>query len=615
MTLSPAKSFGAATALALAVLTAAPALATDAAGRWAQASKALAEQAGPATLSDKQRKLYTDVLAAMRAKRWADADTLLDSDKDGPLNAYLRAQLLLAPDSPRAELGDILPLLEAAPELPQSARLATLAAKRGAAAVPRLPGEQRLIWGGSAPRRTTERSVDDPAASVLGGKIRELIKADNPASAELLLEEARANLSPEGLTEWQQRVAWSYYIENDDANALRVAREAALGSGPWAVRAAWVEGLAAWRTGQMRDADAAFARVGRDADDAELRAAGHYWSARTATKLRDKKDAEQRLRAALHDSETFYGMLAAEMLDETPVVQRIAARADDRGLTRLPNIRAARAMTELGATDDADQLVRHQARIGDPAQHSALAALAGSMGLPETQLYLAHNTPRGMRPDMMARYPAPQWQPSSGWKVDPALVFAHTLQESQFRRAVVSSAGAQGLMQVRPGTARDIARWRGDLAGNRDLKNPAVNMDFGQSYLQLLSGDTSTGGLLPKVIAAYNAGPTPVARWATEIRDNGDPLLYIESIPYWETRGYVGIVLRNYWMYEAQAGKPSQSRKDLAQGRWPRFPCEIRSAGIALTSVPSGHNADRRSAGFCARPHRRLDRQRYAHRR
>jgi len=52
----------------------------------------------------------------------------------------------------------------------------------------------------------------------------------------------------------------------------------------------------------------------------------------------------------------------------------------------------------------------------------------------------------------------------------------------------------------------------------------------------------------------------------------GDPLLYIESIPYWETRGYVPIVLRNYWIYEEEAGKGSASRLALAQGLWPRFP-------------------------------------------
>jgi hypothetical protein len=75
-----------------------------------------------------------------------------------------------------------------------------------------------------------------------------------------------------------------------------------------------------------------------------------------------------------------------------------------------------------------------------------------------------------------------------------------------------------------------------------------------------------------EVIAAYNAGPTPVAAWNGLTRDNGDPLLYIESIPYWETRGYVMTVLRNYWMYEQQEGRKSVSRAALAQGLWPRFP-------------------------------------------
>ncbi|MCB2064240.1 MAG: lytic transglycosylase domain-containing protein, partial [Novosphingobium sp.] len=54
--------------------------------------------------------------------------------------------------------------------------------------------------------------------------------------------------------------------------------------------------------------------------------------------------------------------------------------------------------------------------------------------------------------------------------------------------------------------------------------------------------------------------------------DQGDPLLWMESIPYWETRGYVNIVMRNYWMYERQAGGPSESRMALAQGMWPTFP-------------------------------------------
>ena len=141
------------------------------------------------------------------------------------------------------------------------------------------------------------------------------------------------------------------------------------------------------------------------------------------------------------------------------------------------------------------------------------------------------------------------------------------------RRAVtVSPANAIGLMQVRPGTAGDIARAKGQAFQSSDLKQPTVNLEYGQSYMEYLRDHQTTGGLLPKVIAAYNAGPNPVARWNSEIRDNGDPLLYIESIPYWETRGYVGIVLRNYWIYEMRAGKSGGSMTGLAQYQWPRFP-------------------------------------------
>jgi soluble lytic murein transglycosylase-like protein len=163
--------------------------------------------------------------------------------------------------------------------------------------------------------------------------------------------------------------------------------------------------------------------------------------------------------------------------------------------------------------------------------------------------------------------------PANGWKVDPALLFAHALQESNFRTEATSPAGARGLMQVLPGTARQLARVDPAMEGrDRQLELPDVNLAFGQTYLTLLRDKPATQGLLPKVIAAYNAGPLPIDRWNTQIRDRGDPLLWMESIPYWETRGYVAAVMRNYWMYERQAGGPSESRLGLTQGLWPKFP-------------------------------------------
>ncbi|HMO76556.1 MAG TPA: lytic transglycosylase domain-containing protein [Sphingopyxis sp.] len=556
--------------LLLAAIGTAPAKATDAGDPLATTPQTV-----PAILSAKQKQLYTQVLTAIRAQRWADARALLDGAENGPLSDFLRAELLLAPNSPRAEVSDIMPILARSPQLPKAEQLGRLAARRGATEVPALPPQTRLTWAGSAPRRVGANSVSDPFANGLASSIPDRIKNDDPAGAEALLNAVIDKLSPDARAEWTQKVAWSYYIENDDANALRLSQACMQNGGSWATQGAWVNGLAAWRLRDYRTALIAFDRVAKEAPDSELRAAGHYWASRAAMAAGEPAAVQPRLRSAAANEETFYGLLAAEVLGQAPVHQQQNVRADRsawRALDHLPNVRAAIALAEIGEDKFADDLLRHQARIGDPRQHEDVLAIAGALSLPETQLYLAHNTPQGRRLAAAARYPQPKWEPNGGWKVDPALVFAHTLQESRFQRAVVSPAGAFGLMQVLPGTARDVARWRGETVNTSDLRNPAVNMDFGQSYLQYLSRDASTGGQLPKVIAAYNAGPAPIARWQSEIRDNGDPLLYMESIPYWETRGYVGIVLRNYWMYEAQQGKPSDSRAALAQGKWPRFP-------------------------------------------
>lgn len=558
-------------AIAATAIGAVPAMATDAGDRDLSA----APQTVPEILSSKQKQLYTQVITAIRGQRWADAKALLDGADNGPLNDFLRAELLTAPNSPRAEVADIMPILSRSPQLPKAEQLGRLAAKRGATDLPSFPAQMRLDWAGSAPRRLGADSVSgDPVAASLASSIPERIKNDDPAGAEALLNAVIDRLTPDSRDEWRHKIAWSYYIENDDNNALRLALACTEGRSAWATQGAWVQGLASWRLRDYRTALAAFDRVAKEARDSEMRAAAYYWAARAATAAGQPALVQPRLRAAAGNEETFYGLLAAETLGQEATSQRENVRADRRAwraLEDLPNVRAAMALAEIGEDTYAGELLRHQARIGRTDQHAQLIAMAGALSLPETQLYLAHNTPQGRKPGAQTRYPQPKWEPNGGWKVDPALVFAHTLQESRFQRTVVSPAGAFGLMQVRPGTARDVARWRGD-SGTGDLRIPAVNMDFGQSYLQYLSRESATGGLLPKVIAAYNAGPAPVARWQTEIRDGGDPLLYMESIPYWETRGYVGIVLRNYWMYEAQQGKPSVSRAALAQGKWPRFP-------------------------------------------
>ena len=537
---------------------------------------ALAGTPESATLSAEQRSAWRDVFTAIRAEDWLGAATKLAALPDGPLHRTARAELYLAKGSPKAELPQLLSLLEAAPEMPKAEQLARLAQTRGATELPPLPQAQSLAWVGSQPRRGRPGATkDDPVAAALEPLIQPLIKDNRPYEAEAIFAEKQDQLGSDARTELQQRIGWSYYTIGNDRDARRLAAAARAGTGEWAIQGAWSEGLAAWREGDCKGAADAFGTVAGRSGDVELAAAGHYWSARAEMMCGRPERVQGHLRSAARQAETFYGLIATTALGMNGAGAtglHDYRDAEWRGIAARPNVRAALALAEIGETDLADQYIRHQARLGGSADHDALLHLAADLNLASTQYWLAHNAPRGTNVNLAARYPRPDWRPTRGWRVDPSLAFAHVLQESNFRTSVVSPAGAVGLMQVRPGTAGDIARARGEPFDRQLLTSPAANIEFGQSYIEGLRDSGATGGLLPKVIAAYNAGPVPVAEWNARRFDRGDPLLYIESLPYWETRGYVPIVLRNYWIYEEEARKPGSSRAALAQGMWPKFP-------------------------------------------
>ncbi len=551
----------------------------------ALAAPAHAEPArsGIATQLDAARRDgYRAVFAAIRAGQYDDAAARLDGMGDGPLHAVARAELFLAKGSPRPDNAALTALVGRAPELPEAPQLVALLKKRGGGAagdlvLPTLPTPRQLTPVKGAPRRLAARAVrSDAAAARLAVQIRPLVKEDRAGEMEGYLLAAQEELTPEARTEWQQRIAWSYYLAGDDADALRLALAAGAGTGDWATSADWVAGLAAWRQDRCDPAGRAFAGVGRNARDDEMRAAGLFWSARADFACRRPEQVQAKLRAAARIPETFYGLIAARTLGiaPPPAVKRASLAATEwSALAPHSNAQAAVALTEIGEPALADRMIRWQAQIGRPADHLALVHLAGGLDLPATQVWLAHNSPDGNRIDASARYPAPGWTPANGWQVDRSLVFAHSLEESVFRVGATSGAGARGLMGIMPGTAEQLDRREGLPGTDRArLADPAVNMAYGQRMLTWLRDLPSTGGLLPKVIAAYNAGPGANIKWNPLARDRGDPLLWIESIPYIETRAYVGLVLRNYWMYQRQAGERTPSLAALAQGMWPRFP-------------------------------------------
>ena len=547
-----------------------------------------ARTAVPSLLTQDERSYYRDLFGAIDKGDWTRVQALFAQKGEGPLHQVALAEYYLAPGSPRIELDALSKWLESGTALPQAEQIGNLALKRGATALPPRPSSSALVTMPSRAKRIRPREVNDgtmPAA--VSASIQARIKADDPAGARALLDGIDTQLSPATRAEWRAKVAWSFYIENDDANAYALAQTANDGAGPWVAEGWWTAGLAAWRLDDCTGAADAFARTASASENSELTAAAWYWQARALVRCRQPEKASAPLKAAARMDETLYGMLAAEQLGlSLPKTHEAPDFSQDdwQALRDSSNVRTAVQLAEIGRDGLADEILRHEARLGDAHEYQPLSRLARDLGLPSTQLWMAYNAPRGGKSEPAARFPTPKWTPANGWQVDPALVYAHALQESVFRTSVTSPAGAKGLMQIMPAAARDHAASLGVAGTASDLSRPEINLAFGQRHMEMLRNAPGTQGLLPKVMAAYNAGLAPVTRWNTEIRDKGDPLLWIESIPYWETRGYVNIVMRNYWMYERQAGGPSESRMALVQGLWPTFPGLTGSQAVRMAA-------------------------------
>jgi len=144
-----------------------------------------------------------------------------------------------------------------------------------------------------------------------------------------------------------------------------------------------------------------------------------------------------------------------------------------------------------------------------------------------------------------------------------SMIHAIARQESQFNRDAVSHAGARGLMQLMPGTARETAGKLG-LSYNPGSLNADTdyNIQLGSTYLQRMLA--YYGGNYPLAVAAYNAGPGNVNKW---IRANGDPRLpggdmvkWVEQIPIFETKNYVQRVLENAVVYDLMNPERARSR-------------------------------------------------------
>ena len=281
-----------------------------------------------------------------------------------------------------------------------------------------------------------------------------------------------------------------------------------------------------------------------------------YWLGRALMET-DAAEAARGHLETVAGLRTYYGFLAAEELGRTPALNAVEPRRDRQAQESLLAVPAVRRMTELYAVGDlvnARREWRHSLPLLDEAQRRDLVELTADIGWGEQAIFGARD---GEMADLIAiRFPRPHeniFRRHAFQSQLPAhFLFAIARQESAFNPRAISSAGARGLMQLMPGTARMVAdRVRVKRPSREELLNPDVNVRLATHHLARLM--RRYGGNRALVAAAYNAGEQRVARWLKNADGMPTPV-WVERIPFRETRDYVKAVIAFAHVYARLAG-------------------------------------------------------------
>jgi soluble lytic murein transglycosylase-like protein len=372
------------------------------------------------------------------------------------------------------------------------------------------------------------------------------------------------------------QVAAAHYYLGDAREALTLADRIAQVSRADVPDADWIAGLAAFKLKQYDVGATHFAAMADNPGTTSwLRSAAAFWAARCYMASQEPQNVSRMLQIAADKPRTFYGLLALRLLAKTPPFtwsEPALERAGFQRLIKVPGISRGVALYQVGELENAEgSIARAHGHLSSEMDRPFIA-LAHDLGFAHIQL-LAAGAARS--PDLKAAaYPVMSFKPTDGWTVDAALVHAIVRQESKFEMRVTSTSEARGLMQLLPSTAAGVMKdtTLDNPGAKARLFDPAFNLSVGQKYLAKMFDFAEPNGNLFHLVVAYNAGPGNLQKWLKEIDFNGDPLLFIESIPSRETRGYVERVVSNYWIYQDRMGEQQVTLDQVARGEWPVMP-------------------------------------------
>lgn len=335
--------------------------------------------------------------------------------------------------------------------------------------------------------------------------------------------------------------------------------------------AAWFQALARIEQKDFKDAQQRLDAFVKAYPGSQLVPQARYWAIRVQQLANPKAEVAAAYEALIRDApETWYALLAGSRLHELgkkppagfPEVPRQRKVID---AASLPSLDLARELSSAALFPEASEEVAYRIRSVKGAKPALELghALAGielhgeAYALATRHLWgqaYTRKDPEALALLYPRAYPDSVEQGSKRASVEPSFVWAIMRRESAFRPSALSHADARGLMQLIPPTAQQIAKTLGEAApAPADLFSPGVNVRYASWYLGKLMERFGHPAL---AAAAYNGGPNAVARW---VKQSGtQPLdLFVEKIPYKETRRYVKKVLSDAHLYRAFYGSDS----------------------------------------------------------
>lgn len=405
------------------------------------------------------------------------------------------------------------------------------------------------------------------------------------ASCELIanIDGARAHAAGrDRLWREKRRCAGAAMRVGDGPRAYRISANHGLTAGEGFAQAEFFSGWLALR--KLRDPERAmrhFETLDRGVGTPVSKARALYWRGEAARAKGDGGAANGFYQEAAKLPTAFFGQLAATKVASPAMMSlggAVAITPSERAaFEERPQVRAMHLLAAIGDTKTFQLFAfALDDQLTTPADHELLAQFARARLSPEVAIRSAK---AGLRRGVIApdgAYPLMDIPQAAARDIglEPAMVLAIMRQESEFNQAAISPAGARGLMQLMPATARIVAQQTGRQYNLRWLiDDPDYNITLGGRYLQGLIDQWNGSYIL--AIASYNAGPGRAREWINlygDPRSPGvDPIDWLESIPFEETRNYVQRVLENVQIYRYRlAGQPVPLMidRDLRRGSW-----------------------------------------------